>query len=40
VGRLPLHRPPAGHDIEDQTLILADVARKALVQVQLMVRDL
>ena len=27
-------------DIEDQTLILADVARKALVQVQLMVRDL
>jgi ClpP class serine protease len=27
-------------DIDDQTLILADVARKALVQVQLMVRDL
>ena len=27
-------------DIEDQTLILADVARKALVQVQIMVRDL
>ena len=27
-------------DIEDQTLILADVARKALVQVQVMVRDL
>ena len=27
-------------DIEDQTLILADVARKAFVQVQIMVRDL
>src|SRR5262249_61289282 len=27
-------------DIDDQTLILADVARKALVQVQVMVRDL
>jgi ClpP class serine protease len=27
-------------DIEDQTLILADVARKAMVQVQVMVRDL
>ena len=27
-------------DIEDQTLILADVARKAVVQVQVMVRDL
>jgi ClpP class serine protease len=27
-------------DIEDQTLVLADVARKALVQVQVMVRDL
>jgi ClpP class serine protease len=27
-------------DIEDQTLILADVARKAVVQVQIMVRDL
>ena len=27
-------------DIEDQTLILADVARKALVQVQIMARDL
>jgi ClpP class serine protease len=27
-------------DIEDQTLILADVARKALVQVQVLVRDL
>jgi ClpP class serine protease len=27
-------------DIEDQTLILADVARKAFVQVQVMVRDL
>ena len=27
-------------DIDDQTLILADIARKALVQVQLLVRDL
>jgi ClpP class serine protease len=27
-------------DIEDSTLILADIARKALVQVQVMVRDL
>src|SRR5262249_39442461 len=27
-------------DIDDQTLILADVARKALVQVQVLVRDL
>jgi ClpP class serine protease len=27
-------------DIEDQTLILADIARKALVQVQVLVRDL
>lgn len=27
-------------DIEDQTLILADVARKAVVQVQIMIRDL
>src|SRR5262245_16951882 len=27
-------------DIDDQTLILADVARKAVVQVQIMVRDL
>ena len=27
-------------DIEDQTLILADVARKAVIQVQVMVRDL
>jgi ClpP class serine protease len=27
-------------EIEDQTLILADIARKALVQVQLLVRDL
>jgi ClpP class serine protease len=27
-------------DIEDQTLVLADVARKALVQVQILVRDL
>ena len=27
-------------DIDDQTLILADVAKKALVQVQIMVRDL
>ncbi len=27
-------------DIEDQTLILADIARKALVQVQILVRDL
>jgi ClpP class serine protease len=27
-------------DVDDQTLILADVARKALVQVQIMVRDL
>ncbi len=27
-------------DIEDQTLVLADIARKAVVQVQIMVRDL
>ena len=27
-------------DVEDQTLILADIARKALVQVQLLVREL
>jgi ClpP class serine protease len=27
-------------DIDDQTLILADIARKALVQVQVLVRDL